>query len=90
MENKQDIKYIQILPAPTEGATKILELVKFTQCKTLRTLKIDVFEIPHNKSIGKLFSKLDNTFNNDSIFNAKYTDFSTKQKELLHFQSPIW
>ena len=30
---------------------------KFTQCKTSRTLKIDVFEIPDNKNIGKLFSK---------------------------------
>ena len=33
IENKQDIKYIQILPAPTEGATKKLEQMKFTQCK---------------------------------------------------------
>ena len=30
---------------------------KFAQCKALPTLKIDVFEIPRNKSIEKLFSK---------------------------------
>ena len=39
---------------------KILEKVyitkKFTQCKTSRTLKADVFEISDNKNIGKLFS----------------------------------
>ena len=40
---------------------KILEKVfitkKFTQCKTSCSLKIDVFEIPDNKNIEKLFSK---------------------------------
>ena len=40
---------------------KILEKIsitnEFTQCKTSRTLKIDVFEIPYNKNIGKLLSK---------------------------------
>ena len=40
---------------------KILEIVfitkKFTQCKTSRTLKIDLFETPDNKNIGKLFSR---------------------------------
>ena len=40
---------------------KILERVfitkKFTQCKTSRTLKIDLFETPDNKNIGKLFSR---------------------------------
>ena len=30
---------------------------KFSQFKTSRTLKIDVFEIPDNKNIEKLFSK---------------------------------
>ena len=39
---------------------KILEKVfitnKFIQCKTSRTLKVDVFEIPDNKNIKKLFS----------------------------------
>ena len=40
---------------------KILEKVfinkKFTQNKTSRTLKIDVFKIPDIKNIGNLFSK---------------------------------
>ena len=40
---------------------KILEKVfvnkKFTQCKTSCTLQMDVFEIPDNINIGKLFSK---------------------------------
>ena len=45
---------------------KILEKVfitkKFTQYKTSRTLKIDVFEIPDNKNIEKLFSKYELVF----------------------------
>ena len=40
---------------------KILEKVfitnKFTPCKTSHTLKMDVFQIPYNKNIGKLLSK---------------------------------
>ena len=65
-ENKWDVKYIQILPAPTEGATenigedmhqKVFITQKFTQCKASRTLRIDVFKIPDNKNIRKLFSK---------------------------------
>ena len=35
---------------------------KFTQCKTSRTLKIDVFEIPDYKGIRKLFSKYEPLF----------------------------
>ena len=36
IENKWDIKFIQILPAPTENATenKVFITNKFTQCKT--------------------------------------------------------
>ena len=53
------MKYIQILPAQQKVQWKILGKVfitkKFTQCKTSCTLKIDVFEIPDNKNIGKLF-----------------------------------
>ena len=30
---------------------------KYTQCKTSRTLKTDVFQIPDNNNIRKLFSK---------------------------------
>ena len=36
---------------------KVTVTNKFTQCKTSRTLKVDVFEITDNKNIGKLFSK---------------------------------
>ena len=47
---------------------KILEKVfitkKFTHCKILCTLKIDVFEIPDNKNIGILFSKCELLFLN--------------------------
>ena len=61
----KDIKK-EILPAPTEGTTEISEKVfvtkKFTQCKTSLTFKIDVFEIPHNKNIWKLFSKFEQLF----------------------------
>ena len=35
---------------------------KFTLCKISCTLKIDVFEIPDNKNIGKLFSKYEMLF----------------------------
>ena len=45
---------------------KILQKVfiskEFTQCKTSLTLKLDVFEIPDNKNIGKLFSKYELLF----------------------------
>ena len=36
IENKWDIKFIQILPAPTEDATenKVFITKKYTQCKT--------------------------------------------------------
>ena len=51
--------YIQILPAQQKMQRKILKKVfitkKFTQFKTWWTLKIDVFEIPDSKNIGKLF-----------------------------------
>ena len=36
---------------------KVFVTNKFTQCKTSRTLKVDVFEITDNKNIGKLSSK---------------------------------
>ena len=60
---KIDIKQIQILFAQVEqkvlwkilGNTFITK--KYNQCKTPRTLKIVVFELPNNKNIGKLFSK---------------------------------
>ena len=52
------MKYIKILPTPTEVLRKILEKVfinkKFTHCKTSHTLEIDVFEIPDNKNVFKI------------------------------------
>ena len=66
IENKRDIKYIQILPASTEGPTENIGEVfitkKFTQYRTSRTLKIYVFEIPDNKNTGKLWSKYELRF----------------------------
>ena len=35
---------------------------KFTNYKTSRTLKLDVFKIPDNKNIEKLFSKYEVIF----------------------------
>ena len=71
IENKWDIKYIKILPSPKKVLRKIQEKIfinkKFTQCKTSRTLKIDVFEIPDNKNIEKLFSKYELLFLNQAI-----------------------
>ena len=32
---------------------KVFIIKKFTQCKTSRSLKLDEFEIPDNKNIGK-------------------------------------
>ena len=59
VENKWDIKYIQILPVPTEGCSGKCwrKSEKFSQCKVSHTLKIDGIEIPDNKNIWKLFSK---------------------------------
>ena len=45
---------------------KILEKTfitkKYTQCKTLHTLKIEVFEFLDKKNIGRLFSKYETFF----------------------------
>ena len=50
------------------GLQKILQKVsitkKCTQCKTLHTLKINVFELLDNKNIAELFSKYE-TFSLD-------------------------
>ena len=59
MENKWDIKYIQILPDGIgEGLHhNIFITQKITHYKTSRTLKLDVLKIADNKNIEKLFSK---------------------------------
>ena len=66
---------------------KILEKVfitnKFTQCiKTSRTLKIDPFEIPDNKYIGKLFSNYELLF-------LDQANFSSEPSQILILQFPI-
>ena len=63
IENKWGVRYIQILPAPAEGATEnIGKSFLFTPCKTSRILKIDVFKILDNKSIRKLLLKYELLF----------------------------
>ena len=41
------------MKVPRKIFKKVFIIKKFTQCKTSRSLKLDVFEIPHNKNIGK-------------------------------------
>ena len=60
IENNLDIKYIQILPAPSEGATE--NIGEDFRWKTSLILTINVFEIPDYKNIGKLFSKFELLF----------------------------
>ena len=43
---------------------------KCTQYKTSRTLKIDVFEIPDDKNIDKLFSKYELVFLDQTNFSS--------------------
>ena len=61
---------MKILPTQQKVTREILEKVfiykNFTQCKTLRVLKIDVFEISDNKNIGKIFSKYELLFLNQA------------------------
>ena len=61
---------------------KIFISNKFTQCKTSHTLKIDVFEIPDNKSIGKLFSKYELLF-------LSQANSSSDPSQILILQFPI-
>ena len=64
VENAWDGKYMQKLPGAIGKGLhyKVFVTQKFTQCKTSRTLKINVFKIPDNKKIGKLFSKYELLF----------------------------
>ena len=67
IENKWDIKYIQILAGIGEDLHHDVFITqKFTHYKTSRTLKPDVFKIPDNKNIGKLFSKYELLFLNQA------------------------
>ena len=55
---------------------------KFTQCNTPRTLKIDVFELPNNKNIGKLFSK-------DELLFLDQANSKSDPSQILILQFPI-
>ena len=55
---------------------------KFTQCNTPRTLKIDVFELPNNKNIGKLFSK-------DELLFLDQANSKSDASQILIVQFPI-
>ena len=63
VENEEDKNIFKYYLPQQKVLRKILEKVfitnKFTQCETSRTLKMDVFQIPYNKNIGKLLSKYD-------------------------------
>ena len=65
---------------------KILEKVfitkKFTQCKTSCMLITDVFEIPSNRHIGKLFSKYELLF-------LDRANSSSDPSQILILQFPI-
>ena len=64
IENKWDIKYIQIVPSDIGGGLhhNVTITWKFTHYKTSRILKLDIFKIPDKKNIGKLFSKCELLF----------------------------
>ena len=76
-------KYIQILSVLIEGATKNNgDAKKCTRCVLSSSLKHDVFEIPDNKSIGKLFSKYELLF-------LDQVKSSSDPSEILILQFPI-
>ena len=49
---------------------KVFVAKKFTQFKTSRTLKIDLFEIPDNRNIEKLFSNYELLFLDQANFSS--------------------
>ena len=55
---------------------------KCTQYKTSYTLKTNVFELPDNENIGKLFSKYE-------LFFLDPANFISKQFQALLLQYPI-
>ena len=54
---------------------------KYTQHKTLHTLKTDVFKLPNNKNIGKLFSKY--------VLFPLNQAYSSDSSQILILQYPI-
>ena len=90
IENKWDTKCIKILPAQQKVLWKRSSLLrkafitkKFTQCKTSRIIKIEVFEIPNNKNIGKLFSKYELVF-----LHQANSSFDPSKILMLQFPTP--
>ena len=65
---------------------KILENVfiteKCTKCRTLHTLQIDVFDLPRNKNIEKLFSKY-------KLLSLDQAKFSSDRSQILILHYPI-
>ena len=74
IENKLEKNILKLYLPRQKVLWKILEKVfitkKFTHYKTSRTLKIDVFEIPDNKNIEKLFSKYELVFLDQTNFSS--------------------
>ena len=84
IENKWDIKDIQILPgAIREGLHHNAFITKkFTHYETSRTLKLDIFKMLDNKNIGKLFLKYKLLFWDQA-------NSSSNQSWILILQVPI-
>ena len=61
---------------------KVFIYWKFTECKTSRTLKMDVFEIPDIKDIGKLFSRFE-------LLYLDQANFSSDPSQILMLKLPI-
>ena len=59
---------------------KVFSTKKFTQCKTSCTLQMVVFEISDNKNIGKLFSKFELHF-----LDQTFSSFNPSQIMILQF-----
>ena len=55
---------------------------KCTQCKTSHTLKTDVFELPDNENIGKLFSKYE-------LFSLDQANLISDPSQILILQYPF-
>ena len=62
---------------------KVFIINKFTQCKTSRSLKINVFEITNNKTIAKLFSEYELLLFNQANFSS-----DPSQTLILRFPMP--
>ena len=86
VENEEDKNIFKYYLPQQKVLRKILEKVfitkKFTQCKTSRTLKMDVFQIPYNKNIGKLLSKYE-------LLLLDQADSSSDPSQILMLWFPI-